>query len=553
MNSVRNLKLSHRFSLLIAVFAAGFLLYGAWSFKTINELKVNGPVYERIVQGKDLIADILPPPEYIIESYLVSMQFERATDKAEQDALVTRLKALKADYDTRHEFWLKETLEPGLKDIFLTQAHEPATAFYTTAFNEFVPAIQQGNKEAADAAMLKMRSAYDAHREAIDQVVQTTTERNTTDEADARSRIAAANVLLLSILAISLVAAIAVAAVIIRSLLAELGGEPRYAAEITRKIAAGVLTTKVEVKANDKSSLLYAMHSMQEVLKQIVSNIKIAVDSVSTGSHQIASGNIDLSQRTEEQASSLDASVTSVKQLTDIIKLNADHGMQANRLALSASEVATKGGAVVSQVVETMESINASSKKIADIIGVIDSIAFQTNILALNAAVEAARAGEQGRGFAVVASEVRSLAQRSASAAREIKDLIGDSVAKVDTGAKLVAQAGSTMTEILASVKQVTDIIGEMTAAGHAQSSGIDQISHSINVMDEATQQNAALVEQAAAAAESLKDQAANLAELVSVFKVDELRTMAKPGHAKLGLVEHVAIGAPTKTLALTQ
>ncbi|RJG06849.1 methyl-accepting chemotaxis protein [Noviherbaspirillum cavernae] len=524
MNAIRHLKLSHRFSILIAVFAVGFLLYGAWSFKTIGELKVNGPVYQRIVQGKDLIADVLPPPEYIIESYLVSMQLERATGKPEQDALVDRLKTLKSEYDARHEFWLKETLEPELAELFLKQAHQPAVAFYAAAFNEFIPAMQKNDGQAATAAMAKMNREYEAHRKAVDQVVQITTARNAADEAQARERIESANALLLAILAASLGAAVAVAAVIMRGLLAELGGEPRYAAEITRKIAAGDLTMKVEVKDGDRDSLLHSMKSMQEVLAQIVANIKTAVDCVSTGSHQIASGNVDLSTRTEEQANSLDASVTSMQKLNHIIKQNADHGLHANRLAMSASEVALKGGNVVSQVVETMESINASSKKIADIIGVIDGIAFQTNILALNAAVEAARAGEQGKGFAVVAAEVRQLAQRSAAAAREIKNLIGDSVDKVDTGAKLVDQAGATMGEILASVKHVSDIIGEITAAGQAQSTGIDQISHAINVMDEATQQNAALVEEAAAAAESLKDQAASLAQLVSVFKVDEAR-----------------------------
>ena len=528
MRSIRNFKLAHRFSILIAVFAAGFLLYGAWSFKTIEELKVNGPVYQRIVQGKDLIADILPPPEYIIESYLVSMQLDRATEKSEQEALIGRMKELKTDYDTRHEFWLKEKLEPALVDTFLTRAHQPATAFYTVAFGEFIPAIQRGDRQAADAAMAKMQREYEVHRKLIDQVVQSTTARNTADEAQASDRIASASVLLLTILVISLGAAVAVAAVIIRGLLTELGGEPHYAPEITRKIAAGDLTMRIDVKAGDQTSLLYSIKKMQEVLAQIVANIKTAVDCVSTGSHQIASGNVDLASRTEEQANTLESSVASMQRLNDNIKSNADHSVHANRLALSASEVALKGGNVVSQVVETMESINASSKKIADIIGVIDGIAFQTNILALNAAVEAARAGEQGKGFAVVAAEVRNLAQRSAAAAREIKKLIGDSVDKVDTGAKLVDQAGSTMEEILSSVKHVSDIISEITTAGQAQSTGIDQISDAINVMDEATQQNAALVEQAAAAAESLKHQAASLAQMVSVFKVDEAHvTMA--------------------------
>jgi methyl-accepting chemotaxis protein len=260
---------------------------------------------------------------------------------------------------------------------------------------------------------------------------------------------------------------------------------------------------------------------MNDSLGRIVGEVRSGTDTIATASSQIAAGNLDLSSRTEQQASSLEETASSMEALTSTVKQNADNARQANQLAGSASEIALKGGVVVAQVVATMDSINASSKKIVDIIGVIDGIAFQTNILALNAAVEAARAGEQGRGFAVVASEVRNLAQRSAAAAKEIKGLIGDSVEKVDAGAKLVDQAGTTMGEIVESVKRVTDIMGEITAASQEQTSGIEQINQAISQMDQVTQQNASLVEEAAAAAESLQDQAGNLARVVSVFKLD--------------------------------
>jgi methyl-accepting chemotaxis protein len=245
---------------------------------------------------------------------------------------------------------------------------------------------------------------------------------------------------------------------------------------------------------------------------------------------QIAAGNTDLSQRTEEQASSLEETASSMEELTATVKQNADNAKQANQLAGSASEVTVKGGSVVSQVVTTMSSITESSKKIVDIISVIDGIAFQTNILALNAAVEAARAGEQGRGFAVVASEVRNLAQRSAAAAKEIKTLIGDSVEKVELGSKLVASAGKTMDDIVSSVKRVTDIMSEITAASQEQSAGIEQVNQAITQMDQVTQQNAALVEQAAAAAESMKDQTVKMSQAVGVFKLK--------GSASAGFVE---------------
>ena len=325
-----------------------------------------------------------------------------------------------------------------------------------------------------------------------------------------------------SLAALAIAAVLMALGVVIRAaLLRQLGGEPAYAAGIARRIAEGDLGVHIEVAPNDRSSLLHAIRAMRDDLAKIVIEVRDGTDTIATASSEIASGNIDLSARTEQQASSLEETAASMEELTSTVKQNADNARQANQLAASASEVATRGGAVVSQVVETMQSINDSSKKIVDIISVIDGIAFQTNILALNAAVEAARAGEQGRGFAVVASEVRNLAQRSASAAKEIKSLIGDSVEKVEVGNKLVTDAGHTMEEVVASVRRVTDIMGEITAASSEQSAGISQVNQAIAQMDAATQQNAALVEQAAAAAESMQGQAARLLQAVRVFHLE--------------------------------
>lgn len=319
---------------------------------------------------------------------------------------------------------------------------------------------------------------------------------------------------------VSLAAGIGIGLWITRTLTRQLGGEPAYAVEIAGAIAAGELSTVIETRPGDKSSLLFAMESMRVALVRIVGQVRTGTDTIATASNQIAAGNLDLSSRTEEQASSLEETAASMEELTGTVKQNADNARQANVLAASASEVAVRGGAVVSEVVDTMASINDSSRKIVDIIAVIDGIAFQTNILALNAAVEAARAGEQGRGFAVVAAEVRNLAQRSAAAAKEIKTLINDSVDKVAAGGKLVDHAGATMEEIVQSITRVTDIMSEIASASMEQTTGIEQVNAAITQMDEVTQQNAALVEEAAAAAGSMQEQAVKLAEVVSIFKL---------------------------------
>jgi methyl-accepting chemotaxis protein len=323
---------------------------------------------------------------------------------------------------------------------------------------------------------------------------------------------------------LALLASAAAAALITRTLVRQLGGEPGYAVQVASTIASGDLSVDIETRGGDSSSLLFAMKTMRDSLAGIVGQVHASTVTIASAAGQIAAGSMDLSARTEQQAGSLEETASSMEELTSTVRQNADNARQANGMAAQASETATRGGAVVAEVVGTMGSIHSSSKKIVDIIGVIDAIAFQTNILALNAAVEAARAGEQGRGFAVVAAEVRNLAQRSAAAAKEIKALIDDSVRQVDNGARLVGQAGATMSEIVASVERVTDIMNDISSASAEQTSGIEQVNQAVMLMDGATQQNASLVEEAAASAAALQQQAATLAELVGVFKLGTQR-----------------------------
>ena len=383
-------------------------------------------------------------------------------------------------------------------------------------------ALANKNEAAATILVKESMPATQKWQDALDNNIEFQKEKNKNEVEEAAAISERARNLMYILTLAALAMGSAVAWLITRSITSPIN----EAVKIAQTIASGDLTSRIDVKSKDETGqLMQALKEMEESLVKIVGQVRAGTDTIATASAQIASGNLDLSSRTEQQASSLEETASSMEELTSTVRQNGENARQANQLAVAASGVAVKGGAVVSQVVSTMNEINTSSRKIVDIISVIDGIAFQTNILALNAAVEAARAGEQGRGFAVVASEVRNLAQRSASAAREIKGLIDDSVTKVESGSKLVGEAGSTMDEIVTSVKRVTDIMGDISAATQEQVAGIEQVNQAVSEMDTVTQQNAALVEEAAAAAESLQDQAKSLVQLVSVFNTGESRS----------------------------
>jgi methyl-accepting chemotaxis protein len=421
---------------------------------------------------------------------------KKAWDAYAATAATADEKKLSDKFSSDHEKLLKEALEPA------------------------IALMKQGDFEALKTLYMgPARKLNNAPKEGIEALVKLQLDVAKDEYEAAVARYDTIRTVVIGAVIASLLLAAAIGYFLIRAIVTPLN----RAIAVADAVASGDLTTRIDADSNNETGrLLQALKRMNDNLSGLVGRVRTGVDSIATGSQEIASGNADLSQRTEEQASSLEETASSMEELASTVKQNAQNAKQANELAASASEVAIKGGAVVGEVVQTMSSINDSSKKIADIIGVIDGIAFQTNILALNAAVEAARAGEQGRGFAVVASEVRTLAQRSAAAAKEIKGLISDSVHKVEAGTRLVDDAGRTMDEVVASVKRVTGIMAEIASAANEQSSGIEQVNQAVIQMDQVTQQNAALVEEAAAAAESMREQARQLGDAVAVFRLDE-------------------------------
>ncbi|MBV8626159.1 MAG: Tar ligand binding domain-containing protein [Herbaspirillum sp.] len=429
------------------------------------------------------------------------------------DDLEKKLQASEPDIQAYQATYLTEQ-EAGLLRQFLKQR----TSLIEDGFKPALLALRKRTFQAADDIFSgTARKRYDeVHHTMLElKQLQIDVGRELYETEQGRYR------LLMLVMGAAMLTGLAVACLeallLVRAISRPLG----QAVSLARVVASGDLSREIKVHSQDETGqLMQALKDMTANLHHIVAAVRTSTDTIGVASREISAGNLDLSARTEQQAGSLEETASAMAQLTSTVKANADNASQANTLAASASEVAVRGGEVVRQVVDTMNSINQSSTRIVDIIGVIDGIAFQTNILALNAAVEAARAGEQGRGFAVVASEVRSLAQRAAAAAREIKDLIDDSVEKVGKGTALVGQAGQTMDEVVASVRQVTDMVGEISSASQEQSTGIQEIDRAIVLMDQATQQNAALVEQAAASAQALLEQSRSLERAVSVFQL---------------------------------
>jgi methyl-accepting chemotaxis protein len=515
---VNNMKISTRLTVMVGILSAllvavgGLGLFGMSSSNAALQFVYQGSavpagqlgeIRARMLSNQLAVQTALvnPTPEVIKE--------QASRIEANAAAITKTWAAFSANHLSAEEEQLARAFADNRKR-FLQEGLLPAMA-----------ALRAGNlKEAQRLGAERIAALFAPCESGIESLVKLQLDAGLKEFEAAHARFAMVRIASIGSILAGLLFAAAYGFVLVRSLGRQLGAEPSEAAAVARRVADGDLSVAVATGAHDSTSLMAQLGAMQDNLAHVVTGVRQNAEGVATASAQIAQGNQDLSQRTEEQASALEQTAASMEELSSTVKQNADNARQANQLAMGASSVAIKGGEVVGQVVDTMKGINDSGKKIAEIIGVIDGIAFQTNILALNAAVEAARAGEQGRGFAVVAGEVRSLAQRSAEAAKEIKGLINASVERVEQGTTLVDRAGVTMSEIVTAIKRVTDIMGEISSASQEQSAGVAQVGQAITQMDQATQQNAALVEQSAAAAESLKQQAEQLVQAVSVFRL---------------------------------
>jgi methyl-accepting chemotaxis protein len=528
-----NLKIGVRLALLGAFFMLALLTVGYQGWSAIDLIKSSNA--HSMQRSVDLTEAVDTARSAQVEFKIQVQEWKnilvRGHDPAQLDKYSKAF--VKSGQATNAELQKLSALLGRLK--LQTPLVDEAIGMHQELGKNYVGALKQFDSANPDSYKIVDKAVAGMDRaptKKIDEIVDFIDSQSKKNAAEAVAAAEAANrsatVTLLAVVAVTTVVGAAIVWWIVQGITRPLD----QAIDIAKTVAAGDLRCEVDVKTRDEvGELLTALKQMSGNLSDIVSRVRVGTETIASASSQVATGSMDLSTRTEQQASSLEETASSMTELTSTVRQNNDNATQARKLADEASNVAVRGGATVSEVVQTMGAINESSRKIVDIIGVIDGIAFQTNILALNAAVEAARAGEQGRGFAVVAGEVRNLAHRSAAAAKEIKELIGNSVERVEAGSRLVGEAGATMEEVVSSVRRVTSIIGEIAVATGEQSEGIEQISDAIAQMDSVTQQNAALVEEAAAAAEALQQQAASLAEAVSVFKVHE-----PPGGARVKL-----------------
>ncbi len=500
------LTFKQKLTALILVFVVGSITTGASFFSTLSLVKINGPIYDRIVQNKDLLADILPPPEYLVESYLLSYQMLEA-EPAGLPPLVDKAKALARDYEDRHRHW-NDTLRDGqIKTMMVERAYQPGREFLSIVQDELIPALQRGDAQGAAALKPRLAEKYAAHRAVIDRLVTEATAAATAQEADASSVIRVRSWSSILIAAALLAAALVLSWGIVRSVMQQLGGDPVEAVTAIKQIADGDLSLAIATRSDDRSSLLFATQGMVDRLSEIIGQVKGAAESLSAASQQVSATAQSLSQSSTEQAASLEETTASVATMNSSVAQNSANAKVTDTMATRAALDASQGGSAVKETVEAM-------KAIASTIGIIDDIAYQTNLLALNATIEAARAGEHGRGFAVVAAEVRRLAERAQSAAQEIGQMAGASLQRA-------AGAGELITAIVPAIRKTSDLVQGIASASAEQASGLDQINDAMGQLNQTSQQNASASEELAATAEEMGQMAEHLQQLMRYFQTN--------------------------------
>lgn len=545
MDFLHNLKLAYRFALIIGVMTAGFVIYGIWSFKTLEQIKVNGPIYQRIVQGKDLVADILPPPEYIIESYLVGMQLETSSVESREN-LIERLKALKSEYDARHAYWEQADLSGELRQTLLDQAHQPTVDFYHHAFDEFVPAILSGDHDAAAKAMGKMKAAYETHRKAIDRVVQLANIRGKTDESDAAEQIKSSKIAMLVVLALVITLTIIIALLISGSIRVPLSIMQSTMLEIKNRHD---FTRRIELHNTDEVGLTaQAFNELADSIHAALLQVLENANQVSRAAQELAASSqkrVISSAQQSSAASSIAATVeqvnvnienvtSSAREAVDISRHSGDLSNRGGDIIYAATSAMMEIAETVQRTSSTIEDLGQQSHRISSVVQVIKDVADQTNLLALNAAIEAARAGEQGRGFAVVADEVRNLAKRTTKATEEISQMIATmqhstgnainvmsaAVNKADEGALIARQAGDAINQIKHESSKVVEVINNISSALIEQNSASNNIAGNVEQVALMAEENNHSIEQTALAASRLENLASTMRDLVSNFKL---------------------------------
>jgi methyl-accepting chemotaxis protein len=544
---MHNLKLSQKFAVLVAASLAGFIIASASAFWALSELKVNGPLYLRIVEGKDLVADILPPPEYIIETYLVANELRDIDSAGERDKEIARLVALRKDYDDRHEYWKKQSLDPNLQKALLTDAHGYALEFYKKLDEQYLPAVRAGDKERMKVVMLELQPIYEKHRQMIDQVVAMTNDRNTADETRGKALIQKVNLLLLLVSILSTCVSIGLAVYISRNVLHQLGGDPNEVAAVVNTMAAGDFSQQPKYEPAP-DSLLANAYQMQSKLRDMISTVKNQASQVGDMAHSLATSANQIAGNVNSESDAVSSMAAAIEELSVSTTHISDQGANAKRIANDSRSNAEDGAKVVNKTVsgllDTAREIEAASGEvsrlgedashISDVVKVIKEIADQTNLLALNAAIEAARAGEQGRGFAVVADEVRKLAERTASATNEINqmsgkigDVAGHALSGMDKVVKTTKQGVGDAETAQASIKniqsnfgEVAAVIDDIAAALEEQNAAATELAKSTERVSQMSEENSGAAQSLLSLANDLEGRAREVRNAVEVFKV---------------------------------